>query len=119
VDLGHGNRLQLDPEAFRALLHHLSVVAAITQRAQDIADTANALAEPVGREGRERPQYGVTIQNSSDTTRARARVYPSNHAGVLDDAKNATLYKSMLVHPCDPIPTASETAKPDEPWSPG
>jgi hypothetical protein len=60
----------------------------------------------------------VTIQNSSDTTRARARVYPSNYAGVLDDAKNATLYKSMLVHPCDPIPTASETAKPDEPWSP-
>ncbi len=40
--------MTLSPEQMRLLLHPPSVVAAITSRAQDIADTANSMAEHVG-----------------------------------------------------------------------
>jgi hypothetical protein len=58
------------------------------------------------------------IQNRSDQTKARARVYPVNYQAILDDAKNSTLLKSMMMYPSEPIP-ATAAAPEDTPWSPG
>ncbi len=110
--------MQLNPEVFRALLHRPEVVAAITQRAQDISDYANDLAEHVGRPDRPDPRYATTIQNRSDSARARARVFPQNYQAVLDDAINSTLLKAMNAYPSDPIPTA-QAVPADTPWEPG
>ncbi|OBI53590.1 hypothetical protein [Mycobacterium sp. E787] len=118
IDLGHGHSMTFNTDTMRALLHHPAVVAAITQRAQNICDEANSLAEHIGRPGREAPRYDALIQNRSDSTRARARVYPANYQALLDTAKNSTLLKATMAYPSDPIPT-SQAAPPDTPVEPG
>lgn len=115
-DLGGGHFLRVNEEAWRALLHHPSVVAAITARANAICNQANA---NVGMDPRavERlapngdAAYVVTVQNRSNTSRARARVRtnPDNMLGVLDDAHHSTLFNAMLAHPSDPIPEGEAT----------
>jgi hypothetical protein len=86
--------MTINPDAMRALLHSPEVVAPITERAQNIADSANLMAVHVGRSDRPEPEYGVRISNVSAQTRARTTVYPRNYQAVLDDAINSTLYTS-------------------------
>ncbi|MEC4763796.1 hypothetical protein VT930_11845 [Mycobacterium sherrisii] len=114
-DLGGGHFLRVNEEAWRALLHHPTVVAAITARANAIADQANSnvgmdprAIEHLSPDGD--PAYVVTVQNRSNTSRARARVRtnPDNMLGVVDDAHHSTLFQAMLAHPSDPIPEGAE-----------
>jgi hypothetical protein len=115
---GHGHKITLNPEALRALLHRSAVVAALQQRAQDICHAGNGMAEHIGRPDRPAPEYGAGIQNRTEQTRARARVYPVNRQAILDDAKNSALLKSMMMLPVRYHPGHRRGARghPMEPW---
>jgi hypothetical protein len=89
-----GSSMVIDREAFsgfaRGLLHSPAVVAVLSDKVNAMADYANQLAVQKGAE------YAVTIvDNWPDSKRARANVWSSNFAAMLDDAKNATLLKTL------------------------
>lgn len=110
TDLGHGNHLDLDPAMWQALLHDPAVVAAITDRANAMCAAANSMAVTPGA------QYVVTVQNRSNTTRARARVRPGGddpYKAMVDDAVHSTLLKVMDQYPSDPKPETS-APEPDQ-----
>lgn len=114
-DLGGGHFIRINEDAWRALLHHPTVVQAITQRANAICDQANTNAttamdpravkrlSPGGD-----PAFVVSVQDSPHTSRARARVKtnPTNMLGVVADAAESVLFKAMMASPSDPIPGA-------------
>jgi hypothetical protein len=89
-----GSTMVVDKEAFgviaRGLLHSPAVVAALTDKVQQMADHANSIAQQPGAD------YAVTIVSDwPDSKRARANVWTSNHAAMLDDAKHSTLFKTL------------------------
>jgi|SRR5215472_9853833 len=89
-----GSSMVIDKEQFgvfaRAALHSPAVVAALTEQVTAMAEFANTLAVEKGAE------YAVTIVDAwPDSKRARANVWSSNHAAMLDDAKHATLLKTL------------------------
>lgn len=101
--------IKIDEQKWQELLHHPMVVGAVMARAADIADAANSMAnvdeKQIGRYGGAQAPYKVTLQNRSDTTRARARVKPATEAGYQDNARNNTLVRAMLMFPSDPRPS--------------
>lgn len=96
IDLGNGMKYVPNEEAKRKLLHHPAVVAAITAKAEQMARYANNLSIT------EDAEYGVTVQNNPETTRARARVRPMNYEAMVDDAYHSTLLKTLAAFPSDP-----------------
>jgi hypothetical protein len=110
IDLGNGHRMTLNVAEFRRLLHRRDVVAAITERANAIADAANGMIgldpDTVARVGatQDGPAYVVQIQDESETTRARARVTTNGELGKLDQQTHLTLMKAMDEHPSDRKP---------------
>jgi hypothetical protein len=114
INLGNGHRFVLDNAVWRSLTHHPAVVAAITARANEIADAANSMVNLDARTKKRldngQPAYVVSVQNRGDTTRARAKVKASGLLGLVDDAANATLWKAMLGFPSDPVLTGDELA---------
>lgn len=116
-DLGDGHFIRINEDAWRALLHHPQVVAALQQRAQDIADFANGTIgmdqRAIERLTEQDPgdPYQVSVQNDPNTARARAKVKPKTELGKLDEAHNSTLLKALLVHPSDPIPEGAALPK--------
>jgi hypothetical protein len=92
ADLGGGASMTFNPAAFRSLLHHPAVVAALQAKAQRIADTANDIKITEGAE------YGVVLQNDPSYTRPRALVKPVGEdpiKAIVDDAAHSTLLKAM------------------------
>jgi hypothetical protein len=89
-----GSTMVIDKAAFSTfavgVLHSPAVIAALTDQVQKMADDANQRAEQPGAE------YAVTIVSEwPDSKRARANVWSSNWAAILDDAKHATLLKTL------------------------
>lgn len=89
-----GSTMVVDKEAFgviaREVLHSPAVIAALTDKVNQMADYANSLAVQKDAE------YAVTIVEAwPDSKRARANVWSSNFAAMLDDAKNSTLLKTL------------------------
>lgn len=113
VTVSDGVSVMLNNAVFRQLTHHPVVVAAICARAQQIVDLANSLAVVEGAE------YTYTLQNRSDTTRARCRVKAGNMAAVIDDNYHGTLIKALNSVGSDPVggsnaePTPTVSAVPD------
>jgi hypothetical protein len=114
IDLGNGHRMTINAEVWRKLLHSAPAVEGIVNRANSMCADANSIGK-VGR-GKHGPLYEVSLQNRSNTTRARARVRPIDYWGMLDDAQNNTLLTVMANYPSDPIPGADSS--PDEPEPP-
>lgn len=108
IYLGDGHRLELNKDRFIELLHTQAVVDAISTRAKDMTEEANSLVamdpRAVERLSNGEDAYKFSVQNRSDTTRARARVYPANILGALDNFHHGTLDKVREVFPSDPIP---------------
>ena len=89
-----GSSMVIDKAAFSAfaigVLHSDAVIAALTDQVQQMADHANQAAQQKGAE------YAVTVVSDwPDSKRARANVWSSNHAAMLDDAKYSTLLKTL------------------------
>jgi len=98
-DLGGGHSIEIDEDAWKAILHSPEVWAAVTARAQEVCDTANSLVamdpRTVERLSHGEPAYEIHPSEVADTTRARVQVQPANMLGIVDDAVNSTLLKSM------------------------
>jgi hypothetical protein len=89
-----GSSMTIDKAALGAIaqkiFHGPEVVAALTDKVNQMCDYANSLAVQKGAE------YAVTIVDDwPDSRRARANVWSSNFAAMLDDAHNATLLKTL------------------------
>jgi hypothetical protein len=116
--LGDGHFIKIDPVQWQALLHRADVVTAVILRGEALANTANNMVtvdpetfERLG--GNQHPAYEITVQNRSNTKRARVRVHPhyaskGESLGFIDEATNSTLWKAYMQFPSDPIPTAEE-----------
>ena len=89
-----GSEMVIDKAAFSAFaiqaLHAPAVVAALADEVAQIADYANSIAVQKGA------IYAVTeVQSWPDSKRARANVWSSNFAAMIDDAHNSTLFKAL------------------------
>lgn len=118
-DIGGGHEIWIDEAQWRALLHRADVVTAIIMRGEALAATANGMVslspETVERLDTGAPAYEISVQNRSNTTRARVRVHPhyaphGQSLGFIDEQQNSTLWKAYMQFPSDPIPTAEEAA---------
>lgn len=116
-DLGDGHFIKINEDVWRGLLHHPSVVTAITARANAIAETANSLVamdpRAVARLGQGKPAYTTELRNDPHASRARVRVLPNPETmlGVIDDAHHSTLLKSVAAFPSDPFPEVAEISE--------
>ena len=89
-----GSEMVIDKAAFSAFaikaLHAPAVVAALDAKVQEMAADANSRAIQKGA------IYAVTdVEDWPDSKRARANVWSSNFAAMIDDAKNSTLFKTL------------------------
>lgn len=117
--LGDGHFIRVNEEAWRQLMFHPAVQAAIAARAQAITNTANSLVavdpRTAARLAKGEPAYVTSMDANPAHTRPRARVEtnPDNFLGVLDDALHSTLLKSVDAHPSDPIPEGGDLGLPE------
>lgn len=94
VNFRGGNSFTINKENFSAmckqLLHDPAVVAVLAAQAQEMCDEANQLAVT------KNAVYAVTVVSDwPDSSRARANVWSSNFAAMIDDAHNSTLLKVL------------------------
>lgn len=103
LDLGHGHKMHFSNEQFREVLHSESVVEGISNIASRVTDICNSTKV------KKRAIYEFIVQNSSDSTRARAFVRPANADAFYDDAVNSTMLKAAAQVPSDPKPTGESS----------
>jgi hypothetical protein len=89
-----GNSMVIYKAAFgdfaRGALHSPQVVAVLAAKCEQMANWANANAQQNGA------QYAVTVvADWPGSRRARANVWTSNFAAILDEAKYSTLLKTI------------------------
>lgn len=99
IDLGGGIKLRIPPEFFRIIMHSPQITAAVAQRCEEIASTANSMAVLPEAE------YEVYVSNNPENIRARGRVKTANYKARVDNSLNSTLLKALASVGSDPYPS--------------
>lgn len=102
-------------EQLRKLRHHPTVVERCVQQAQQLVDQCNAAAAQYNRPSEKgNPNYGITLQNSPHTQRARVFVHPLGRTGIhVEQAQSVLLKMAGSMGAVAPRMTANQVTETD------